>query len=249
MFSASFVSHSNHRPVAVPTRPWVMKHVWHDLLFLHWPVSVGVLRDRVPRQVEIDQFDGTAWLGIVAFWMDGIRLRYLPALPGASNFAELNVRTYVRHRGQSGVYFMSLDAPHRLLSWIARRWYRLAYVAARVTVKKDTGRIDFHSTRDDPINTEFRARYRAIGTPQESPAGSLEEWLTERYRLYAADPSGRLWKAEIAHTPWPLQLAEKEILQNTMPQSHGLPKMCGEPLAHYANRMETRVWSPELVGD
>src|SRR5436190_12753527 len=94
--------------------PWVMRMRWLDLLFAHWPLPVEALRQLVPAQLEIETFHGTAWLGIVPFRMEDVAPRFLPAPPVAGRFPELNVRTYVRHRGRSGVWFFSLDAANRL---------------------------------------------------------------------------------------------------------------------------------------
>ena len=73
---------------------------WGEVLFLHWAVEPSVLQPHVPLELEL--FDGRAWLGVVAFEMTRNRLFGLP-LP---RVLEVNVRTYVK----GGVYFLSLDA-------------------------------------------------------------------------------------------------------------------------------------------
>src|SRR5437762_2634600 len=90
----------DHRPYPPPGAPWVMRMVWHDLLFMHWPVDASGLREHVPRGLEIDTFappggGPSAWLAVVPFWMSGVRARAIPPVPGTSRFPELNVRTYV----------------------------------------------------------------------------------------------------------------------------------------------------------
>ena len=87
---------------------------WLDLMFMHWPVKPEVLRPMIPAALEIDTFDSEAWIGVVPFRMTGIRPRYVPSLPWVSAFVELNVRTYVKYKGRRGVWFMSLDAAHRV---------------------------------------------------------------------------------------------------------------------------------------
>src|SRR5882672_8440647 len=94
-----------HRPWPLPRGPWVMAQAWHDLLFAHWPISVERMRAAVPRGLELDTFDGRAWLGIVPFRMTGVRVRWTPSLPRISAFPELNVRTYVRCGDRPGVLF------------------------------------------------------------------------------------------------------------------------------------------------
>src|SRR5258705_4235621 len=99
-----------HRPWALPTGGWIMAQKWHDLLFAHWAVAPQVLRKLVPAKLELDTFEGQAWMGVVPFTMSGVRLRGTPTLPWLSMFPELNVRTYVTAEGRPGVLFFSLDA-------------------------------------------------------------------------------------------------------------------------------------------
>ncbi|HZC65891.1 MAG TPA: DUF2071 domain-containing protein, partial [Candidatus Dormibacteraeota bacterium] len=91
----NLTSQTQHRPWALAPGPWVMAQTWHDLLFAHWPVPLAALRSQIPASVEIETFDGTAWIAVVPFRMSGVRMRGMPLLPGLSAFPELNVRTYV----------------------------------------------------------------------------------------------------------------------------------------------------------
>ena len=97
----------NHRPYALPKRPWTMMQRWNDLLFAHWPIPAAKLEALLPSGLQVDTFDQSAWLGVVPFWMDRVQLRGVPRIPGASRFPELNLRTYVRERNtnRAGVYF------------------------------------------------------------------------------------------------------------------------------------------------
>jgi len=108
-----------------------MRQTWHDLLFAHWPVEPALLRPLVPASFELDTFDGAAWVGVVPFWMSGVALRGMPALP---SFPELNVRTYVTTGDRAGVFFFSLDAANRLAVWGARTFLKLPYFHATMAV-------------------------------------------------------------------------------------------------------------------
>ena len=94
--------------------PWLFRMRWVDLLFMHWPVPADALRPLIPPGLELDTYEGRAWLGVVPFGMEDVAPRFLPAPPGPGAFPELNVRTYVRRRGRGGVWFLSLDAGSRL---------------------------------------------------------------------------------------------------------------------------------------
>ena len=97
-----------------------MRQEWLDLVFLHWEITPQEIRPHLPRGVELDLYDGTAWLGIVPFDMKGVTRRGFPAPRWLSDFPEINVRTYVSVDGKAGVWFFSLDVPSRLAVWGAR---------------------------------------------------------------------------------------------------------------------------------
>src|SRR5262245_23029630 len=94
-FNSAVVHDVAHRPWKMPDRPWVMTQSWHDLLFAHWTINAAVLRAKVPPAFELDVYDGEAWIAVVPFFMTNVAPRGVSSLPWVSEFAELNVRTYV----------------------------------------------------------------------------------------------------------------------------------------------------------
>jgi uncharacterized protein len=88
---------------------------WRDLLFMHWRVPAEQLQSVIPAPLQLETFDGSAWIGLVPFAMRDVRPWWSPAVAGISNFLETNVRTYVVHPETGpGVWFFSLDATSRL---------------------------------------------------------------------------------------------------------------------------------------
>ncbi len=229
--------------------PWAGHMTWRDLLFAHWPVPAGALRDHIPSRLEIDQFAGTAWLTLAPFAMTGIHLRGMPSLPGLSRTLELNLRTYVREGKVSGVWFFSLDAASWPAVIGARAIYHLNYFHARMSLRHEGERIMYESCRchHGAPPAEFRASYKAVGSPFISIPGSLECWLTERYALFAGDRHGRLYHAKIQHARWPLQTAAAEFEHNSMTAQIGLDLPTREPLLHFAKSLDVQVWLPELL--
>jgi uncharacterized protein YqjF (DUF2071 family) len=225
---------------------WIMRQSWHDLLFMHWPVPPEQLRRFVPPGLELDTFDGHAWVGVVPFRMSGVRLRGLPALPGASAFPELNVRTYVRRGDRAGVLFQSLDAASRLAVRVARGWFRLPYFDARMRCEPDGEAVAYASTRNHSgaPAAELRCRYAPTGPPVPPAPGSLEFFLTERYSLFTTGRGGRLIRGDIWHPPWPLQPAELELERNTMAAAHGIALPDRAPLLHFARLQEVEIARP-----
>lgn len=224
-----------------------MKQVWHDLLFMHWPLPMEQLRPLIPAELEIESHEGSAWIGVVPFHMSGIRAHWMPAIPGTSAFPELNVRTYVTAGGKAGVWFFSLDAANSLAVAGARRFFHLPYFRARMQVKKGSqGGIEYecHRTHRNAPAADFRGFYRPVGYTFLAERGSLEYFLVERYCLYAW-AKGRIFRGEIDHDPWPLQLAEAEVDANTMAAGHGISLPATKPVLHFVRRQEVKVWAVE----
>jgi uncharacterized protein YqjF (DUF2071 family) len=231
-----------------------MTQRWNDLLFAHWPMRIADIDALLPEGLETDFFQGSAWIGVVPFWMDKIQLNGLPSIPGARQFPELNLRTYVRDKrtGTPGVYFFSLDAGNLLAVLTARSFFHLPYYWAQMSIKPRGDReFSFFSQRllsGKPVR--FAARYRGLGPTRklaETRPGTIEYFLTERYCLFTRGPLGRLLRADIHHIPWPLEEAEAEISQNDLAAHIGLQLPDTPPLLHYSRRLAVYVWPAELV--
>jgi uncharacterized protein len=220
-----------------------MGQTWEDLLFAHWRVDADALRRLLPDAVRLQTHDGAAWLGMTPFRVSALRLRGTLPLPRVSSFLELNVRTYVTAGGKPGIWFFSLDASSRVAAEAARRTYKLPYFQARIGATHQGEWIEYESARvgNGGGPHVFSARYRPSGEVFNAAPGSLEEFLTERYCLYAVAERGRLHRAEIHHPPWPLQRAGATIELNTMaPGELALP---GEgPLLHFARVQDVVIW-------
>ena len=248
------LSTTEHRPWPLPKSPWVMTQRWNDLLFAHWPIPAAELSHLIPEGLSIDLFDGSAWVGVVPFWMDHVRVRGLPAIPGASRFPELNLRTYVRERqsDQPGVYFFSLDAANPFAVAAARMLYRLPYYWARMKITPADDRT-FHYSSERLLAqrpARFVATYRSLGKP--CIKGGLESFLTDRYVLFTATGRGHISRVNIHHLPWPLELAEAEFEVNDLPQAHGIRLPDTPPLLQYSRELVVYIWSleglPSLAG-
>jgi uncharacterized protein YqjF (DUF2071 family) len=222
---------------------------WHALAFLHWPLPADALRPHLPPPLELEAFDGSAWLGIVPFRMSKVHRRGVPPLPLVSAMTELNVRTYVRAEGKPGVWFFSLDTTSRLAVRGARRFYFLSYFDAVMSMTRRGEWIDYRSRRvhRGAAPAEFDGSYRPTGPAQPPRIGSLDYFLTERYCLYCADRAGRAYRADIAHAPWPLRAAEAEIRLNRMTEQIGVTLPDRAPLLHYAESLDVIFWPPQKL--
>lgn len=240
---------SSHRPWPPPKAPWIMAQQWHHLLFAHWPLAPETLRPLVPDVLPLDTVAGQAWIGVVPFQMRGVRPRLLPPLPWLSSFPELNVRTYVTLDGKPGVYFFSLDAGNPIAVALARRLFHLPYFRAAMRCVVDARGVTYASRR---VHTgapaaALHASYGPTGPVFRAAPGSLDAWLTERYCFYAPTTSGRVYRCEIAHAPWPLQPAKLALAANAMAEASGVTLPDTQPLLHFAPRQDVLAWWPERI--
>ena len=233
-----------------PECPWAMSMRWYDLLFMHWPVPAPMLRPLIPAGLELDTYEGEAWVGVVPFGMSRVRPRFLPPLPRVSKFLELNVRTYVTAEGKPGVWFFSLDAANPLAVRAARRTFHLPYFDAAMSMRNVSGTIRYNSRRTHrrAPPAEFAASYRPVGPVRHVAKGSLEDFLTHRLCLYCRSPADQIFRGDIDHVPWPLQPAECEIARNTMAGAAGIRLPDTKPIVHYAALLDVVAWKIKPIG-
>jgi uncharacterized protein len=222
----------------------VMRQVWRYLGFLHWPIAAEVIARLLPPELEVDTFDGVAYVGIVPFTIPLTRTGF--GVPMAPAFHEINARTYVHRGGRDpGVWFFSLDATSRLAVAGARLAYGLPYFAADITLAEAGGAVDYRSRRHG-TTAAFHARYRPAGEVDTAAPGTLEFFLAERYLLYARRRHG-LRVARVHHAPYPLQPATAAEIAQTLTDAGGLPPgSCAgpPPLVHYARELDVDIYGP-----
>lgn len=234
-----------------PAGPPLLRQEWGDLLFLHWPVPAALLQPHLPPRLQIDTHDGTAWLAIVPFFMSKVRTRFSPPVPGASEFLELNVRTYVHLDGVPGVWFFSLDATNPLAVWLARTVFNLPYLRATMRLNRPGPKhLEFSAERTHRgfAGAHFRATWQVGPLLPPVEPGSLAFFLTERYCLYTSNKAQtKLYKGRIAHAPWPLHSARILEYDSTLIESHGLPTPAGAPLIHAGGTVSVELWPIQRV--
>jgi uncharacterized protein YqjF (DUF2071 family) len=216
---------------------------WRDALFLHWPVEAEALRALIPRDLELDVMEGSAWIGIVAFTIAGARARGVPARLGLRSFGEVNVRTYVTGGGTPGVWFLSLDAASAATVRAGRHALHLPYYDARVATVWGDGSCAYRLERTDAraCAARFVAEARVSDGVQTAHAGSLEHRLVERYSFFTTDRRGRTARGDVIHPPWPLRDATATIGDNTLLAAAGVAAGAIAPLAHASAGVAARA--------
>ena len=221
----------------MPAGRWQWRQQWLDLGFIHYRVPAATLRPLLPPELEIDTFDGTAWVSVVPFTMADLMFGNLPTIPPLRRFPELNLRTYASAGGKPGVWFFSLDADCLPIVLGARWLHGIPYYRAAMSQSVDsTGARNFQSRRRRD-GTAFAARFQGRGPVFSSEPGSREEWLTERYCLYSCK-AGKVRRLEVHHVRWPLQAAEFEIECCELLQRARITPLDSPPVFHFSPGVE-----------
>jgi uncharacterized protein YqjF (DUF2071 family) len=216
---------------------------WRRLLFVHWRLDISDVRHLVPECLEVDTFDGSAFVGLVLFAVEAARPLGAPPALGLK-FLETNVRTYVRTRdGRPGVFFFSLDAASLLAVVGARLTLGLPYFWAGGRECVDGGTIGYTLRRR--AGPGVHVRYRVGADLGVATHGTLEHFLIERYRLH--HPRGpSLWTVQVAHRPYPLQQVRLEALQDDLVREAGIQVTGVAPLVHFARGVDVEVFAPNI---
>lgn len=230
------------------TRP-IMRNWWEDLTFLHWRYPVAEVQRLVPPTLEVEAFDGAAWVGLVPFHMRVARPGGR-SVPWLSELHETNVRTYVRSTdGQRGVWFFSLDAARLGAVLVARAAYRLPYMWSSMRVERQGTVLRYACRRRWPGPRGARSRVEVEVGEAIAPGAltELDHFLTARWGVFSPGGRERLRRAGADHPPWVLHRAEVRHLDDELVAASGLPAPSGAPLVHAAPVTDVLLGRPEMV--
>jgi uncharacterized protein YqjF (DUF2071 family) len=186
---------------------------WDKAVFIHYEADPSLLQRQIP--FPLDLREGRAFVSIVAFTL----LRMRPRLGGRlgewlfgpiATHEFLNVRTYVRHAGEPGIFFLSEWLSNPLSVRLGPRTFGLPYRFGRLAYTHAHEYGEIFGTVDA---TEGRLEYRAAISATSfdpSEAGSQTEFLLERYTAFTSQRRRRrLFR--VWHEPWPQTPIEIEV--------------------------------------
>lgn len=233
---------TNHRPWQIPTGNWSYYQEWNNALFLHWKVPITDLAHLVPGQLNIDTYNGEAWISIVAFTMEKIRPKELPYISAISNFHEINVRTYLTDKEKPGVYFLNIEAEKHISTFIAKSLSGLPYEKSEIkrrTIGEEHQYKSANRIKEFGMDASFR-----IGAPIHDKS-ELDKWLTERYCLYF-EKNETFYRYETHHKEWELETVDIQKLISAY--KVGNISLDRKPdLVHYSPGVKVIAWKRQLI--
>jgi uncharacterized protein len=222
------LQHLENRQYPIPDNPWQHYQERHGTIMLHWKIDAEALRDEIPAGLELDLYEGQAYVSIVAFTVCRLSPRLFPPLPFISNFNEINLRTYVIKDGKPGIYFLSIEAGKWLPAILARLFMGLPY--RKSVIHRAPG---FYS--GNGINGSLELRH-VSGGKIENKSG-LDYFLTERHCLYEEE-KGRLFRIDIHHKPWEFYKASVWIKSLSYKYCKGAPNVI-----HFSPKIRVLLWN------
>lgn len=188
---------------------WIISQVWSDLIFINYRVDKNLIQSRLPKGLEVDTYEGDAFLSIVPFKMSKVRFPFTPYLPYSSLW-ELNIRTYVTCNGKRGIYFFTLDTNHFLAAWVAKTFFALPYRYTKLTGDIDQTKYQFMG---NTFWIDAIRKQRRLKSPQMT-------WISERYSLFT-QKNGSLLEGQAIHEPWKLRELEINKIDQTFLEEFG----------------------------
>ncbi|MBM9548644.1 DUF2071 domain-containing protein [Leptospira sp. 201903074] len=229
----NILSSTAHRPWPIPNQKWFWYQEWNDVIFLHYPIEEKIVRDLVPRSLELDSFDGSFWISVVAFSMNEIHTRHTFPLQYFSNFHEVNLRTYVKNNNKPGVFFLSIEAEKWIPTLIANLLSGLPYQHSKITRASNT-----YSLNGKRGKVEIKYN---VTNPQNKPE-RIDLWLTERYCLYKGTKEDSI-PLEIHHKPWELYGIDIRSLDIEYKQFDCIVDFQHPILCHYSPGVKVVAWN------
>jgi uncharacterized protein YqjF (DUF2071 family) len=228
------LNQKSHRPYELPKQSWSFYQQWNRVLFFHWAVDADLLRPLLPKNLELDLFEGKAYVSLVPFSMQQIRPKFLPSFKPVSDFHEINIRTYVSKDGKSGVYFLNLEAQKGFSAYLSRNLSGMPYEKAQI--ERSEGKyVSSNEFRNFFMDVEFAIKEKRVEKTE------IEKFLTERYAAFV-DIDGKLFRYDIHHKEWEIKTVEirKLHLDYRLP---GLEFAKKQPdLIHYSDGVEVLAW-------
>ncbi|RUR03627.1 DUF2071 domain-containing protein [Labedella endophytica] len=201
----------------------ILSQRWSDATFVHWRVDPDEVTPHLPAGTRPDVFDGSAWVGVIAFQMSRTSFFGGPSIPWLGTFPEINVRHYsVDDAGRRGVVFSSLEASHLLPVLAAQAAFGLNYQWARMSLGRRGDLVAYRSRRFGP---GFPATH-LVARVREEPVHDdpLADFLTARWAFHERH-LGRTTYSRNSHEPWPLQRAELVHFRDDLLAVAGFPHL------------------------
>lgn len=220
----------------------LMQQTWSNVVFIHQEVEAKSLEKLIPSPLELDLYNGKAYISFVGFLMKDIKPLSLSTIPYFDSMKEFNLRTYVKYKDQSAVYFFSLDATKSLLIEIARKFFKLNYLKASIDYDLKEKIECIRSDNRDHL-VKFSASFEIENDIEKN---ELSNWLTERYS-YLESKKQIVYQGKLEHPKWQLKKVLLKSIKENYLTKYGLKPIDNEYLCHYSSEIKVEIKSLKTI--
>src|SRR5438477_654332 len=237
---------ARRRMLALPGEPMFYAR-WDRALFIHYEADPAALQPDIP--FALDLHEGRAFVSVVAFTLSRMRPRIGGRIgewlfkPIATH-EFLNIRTYVRHNGEPGIFFLAEWLSNRISVLLGPRSFGLPYRFGRLQYEHN------QSIEGSVTAPEGRLRYEGKVADSDfdlCAASSLDEFMLERYTAFTQRRKRRrLFR--ISHKPWPQVSAICNVSETSLIASTGAWWKTAEFIsANYSPGVEVWMGRPHRI--
>ena len=224
---------------------------WDRSVFIHYEAEPSLLQRQIP--FELDLHEGRAFVSVVAFTLRRMRPRIGGRVaewlfkPIASH-EFLNVRTYVRRNGEPGIFFLAEWLSNRLSVRLGPRSFGLPYRFGQIAYEHASRGSAIIGTVDAADGLLHYCSALSAADFHRSEAGSLTEFLLERYTAFTLHRRRRLFR--VWHKAWEQRPIEVEVPADDLMASTGAWWESAELIgANYSPGVEVWMGRPHRIRD
>jgi uncharacterized protein len=183
-----------------------LKANWENIIMVNYEIDPKVLLPFLPNGVELDLYQGKAYISLVGFMFKNTKLFNIP-IPKLGTFEEINLRFYViRKEGNQtkrGVVFINETIPYRIVAWMANALYKEHYTVVPTKHNINKSDISQKVTFEWMVNKKWNSIYveNTIASHQMEQH-SLEKFIYEHYYGYTKINDSKTEEYRLQHPSW-----------------------------------------------
>ena len=198
---------------------------WENLIMANYAIDAAKLNEYLPRGVEIDLYQGKAFVSLVGFLFKNSRIFGMP-IPLLGTFEEVNLRFYVKRKESNGykrgVVFINETVPYKPVAWLANKLYKEHYISIPTKHHIET----FKSHKEVEFQWKTTSQWNKIGVEadillEEIEHGSFQEFIFEHYFGYTRLNDTTSQEYRIRHPRWKVNRVTKYDINCNFAEMYG----------------------------
>ena len=183
-----------------------LKANWENIIMANYEIAPEILKPFLPKGVDLDLFNGKAYISLVGFMFKNTKLFNIP-IPYLGTFEEINLRFYVVRKEENqikrGVVFINETVPNPIVAWIANKLYKEHYTVVptkhEINDKNTIQKVKFEWLVNKKWNSIC---VEASKKPEIMQNGTLEQFIFEHYYGYTKIEENITEEYKLQHPSW-----------------------------------------------